>query len=181
VYLLAELGKFSNEGDVRSFFDKIGEAGLAQLEWNAEPEEIALRFRDQASVSNFVEHLSDAKVMVLVRLCAIWRDNGILGKLSQGTEWTVEEVPIAIVDLQQAEPQLGPVFAKNDFRLTAIASDPEVLRSEPYCLRVPGQAVDYPVLLGVRSGGRFRVFDGMHRAIQLVRNGERVVKICASE
>jgi hypothetical protein len=50
--------------------------------------------------------------------------------------------------------------------------NPELLTEPAYGDHAAGEDVDHPILLALRRDGHYLVFDGVHRAVQLVRNGE---------
>ena len=90
-------------------------------------------------------------------------------------------VPVDLVDLQQAEPELAFIFERHAFSLKRIAGDYELWEKEPYAKWDSMSSILFPTCLGMFNSGRYKLFDGMHRAILLARRGEKAIRICYSE
>lgn len=76
---------------------------------------------------------------------------------------------------------LVPVFAHHEYRLREIAQDPEPLMEPAYGDHAAAEDVAYPILLASGRDGHDLVYDGVHRAVQLVRNVETTLHLCAGE
>ena len=61
------------------------------------------------------------------------------------------------------------------------AQDPALLTEPAYGDHVAGEDVPYPILLALRRDGHYLVFDGVQRAVQLIRNGETTLGLCVGE
>jgi hypothetical protein len=180
VYLRAELGKLANVDDGRAFVEKSG-CRVEEFRLVADPVWLAQSFGSQRQVDAYVDVLDDLDLVRLTQCCDSWRGNGIAGKLSRRQIPTCIEVRVGDVLLNQAEPWLGHVFRQHDGRLAAIAQDQRVLGADAYSRHRPGEEISYRVCLAnpVRNAeGTYRVFDGMHRAIQMVRNGDAQIPLC---
>jgi len=172
LYLRAELGKLRGPGDAAAFLARSicrpagSVAALAEM------------FATQARADDYVQGLSDHELVELVDCCEAWRGNGVAAKLRGGRLRGVSEVPISAILLRQAEPELGLAFARLGWRLDAIARAPEVLETDPYRRHDPLEPVIFRTCLSdPADGGFYRLFDGMHRAIQMARNGERAISV----
>lgn len=179
-YLRGELGKFRSESEGARFL-RSADAGVTSLGLEADPTDLARRFATQALVDEFVVSLDKEALLRLTAACGRWRGNGIERLLSPHQQ--VDEVVVHIdqVLLGQAEPRLGPVFAELGYRLPAIAGDLRVLKDTAYRDNPVGTQVDFPWCLARQEAGLpsfYRILDGMHRSIQLVRNGVREVSLC---
>lgn len=179
-YLKAELAKLRNIDDGRAFAGKAGPClrtfGLAH-----DTRSWTVMFATQRLVNDYVEGLGSSALVDLTVCCGQWRENRIAEHLSprQTVEWI--QASVADVLLNEAERSLWGAFARLNSELTTIAQDPEVLGTPPYCLLQPGEQVAFPWCLATPEPGRpgvYRVFDGMHRAIQLFRNGEAHIPLC---
>jgi len=128
-----------------------------------------------------VNHLTDEQAMKLVARCDHgWRHNGVATKLAR-SGWVCQMVPVDLLEVVYADPELHDVFRQLGHKLVAIAKDPRVLTHRAYAGKPIGNPVDVRLLLGEKNGdGRFRIFDGVHRAVQLVRNGEPFMEVCAA-
>lgn len=125
-----------------------------------------------------VEALSDAALVALTD-CYLWRNNGVPGKLRRSRTVEFRTVAVSDVTLSDAESELKPVFRELSRSLERIATDPRVLAADPYS--TAKRHVDYPVLLAEpdpEAPGRWRVLDGIHRAVQLYWNGDREIALC---
>lgn len=90
-------------------------------------------------------------------------------------------VPTEAILLREAEQRLVPAFRRNSLWLTAVAIDPEVLSAEPHRCCTDNEEVDLRICIARREPGRpgeYRLIDGVHRAIQLYRSGEREIDLC---
>jgi hypothetical protein len=177
-YLRAELAKLRNDGDARGFLDR-GACDLAALDLPNTPAGLARVFVDQAAVDGFVDGLRDSEAVLLTEACGRWRNNGVADAL-RGRVADLVDVPTGDVYLRCAEPWYACVFERHHFRLVEIASDSDLLAGEPYSDHKPGDEVEMPICIAEPlPGGGYRLFDGMHRAIQLARNGEPTIPLCA--
>jgi hypothetical protein len=179
-YLRAELGKLGNIDDSRDFLERSG-CRVEAFDLVGDADWLAGRFASQDRVDAFVAELSARALQDLTACCDRWRKNGISTRLSPRQTPASIEVPVERILLSQAEPSLGPVFARYGGRLIAIAQDEEVLAADAYRSRRPGDEVDFRRCLASPepgSPGMYRVFDGMHRAIQMARNGDARISVC---
>ena len=172
-YLRGELGKLANEGDGQAFLDRSGFRALGTT-----ASDLVQRFATQQLVDAVVAAMSLPELIAVADACSRWRGNGVADRL-RGHGSYMADVPVGSVYLRPAEGWVTPVFAANGWRLVEIARDPRVLAGEPYRGLEPGRRVEFATLLADEQGsGLFRLIDGMHRAIQLVRNGEQIVRLC---
>ena len=179
VYLRAELAKLKNEGDARDFVKALGSELLREMGVPSRVAALQAKLACQDAVAELVDRLSDCHLCEVTKRCDYkWRNNGVYRRLTCAAQWVITEVPAESVDVQRAEPCLGEIFRRHNWKLIEIAHDEDLLNKEPYCLYEVGKPVAYPVLLALQKGDRFRVFDGIHRAIQLIRNGETVLRLC---
>jgi hypothetical protein len=179
-YLRAELGKLGNAGDSRAFLER---SGCPPEAFNlvGDPEWLARSFASQDQVDEYVAGLSPVALKDLTACCGRWRGNGIAAKLSQWQTPMFIEVPVENILLSQAEETLGHVFREHSERLSAIAQDARVLAADAYCRHKPGDHVSFRVCLAKPvsdTDGMYRVFDGMHRAIQMLRNRDAQIPLC---
>jgi hypothetical protein len=139
-------------------------------------------FGTQQLVDFYVQDLDPLSLRNLVRCCADWRRNGVARHLEDAKGWHLESVDVGHVLLRQAEPALGNAFARNAWRLEAISCDADILSADPYSHHAPGDEVSFRICLSDEPiDGDYRLLDGMHRAIQLARNGERTFQLAVIE
>jgi len=181
IYLKAELGKLRDSGVAEEFLSFVPEETLTACGVARKREKFTEQFGSQASVNALIESLSDSCVLELTKFCDRWRNNGVFKKLVAADTWLEVDAPTSEILLQQAEPELAHIFQRNEFELLKIVADPELLAHEPYRSRKPGETVSFSTCLAKSSKGRCRIFDGMHRAIQLARNGCGTISLCYSE
>ena len=138
-------------------------------------------FGSQLIVDEYVFGLCDAYLVALTGCCGRWRNNNIANDLSPGQ--TVETIDVAVgkILLRPAEPRLCSDFARLEWRLVAIAQDPYILEQPEYRDHKPGDFVDVPVCVAKPEPdepGAFRIIDGIHRSIQMARNGNKTIRLC---
>ena len=180
LYLRAELAKLRHEGDARELITK-GDCELTRLGVPGTSDELTAFFADQAAVDVFVYRLSDRELRELTACCGRWRANGVASRLARARAAKLRCIPTDSILVREAEPSLAPAFSRNGFRLAAVARDPEILAAEPYRSRTDAEGVELPICIASQEPGRpgiYRLVDGVHRAIQLYRNGERELELC---
>lgn len=172
-YLRGELGKLANRGDAEFFL-----ARGRYVKLGGTPEELCRRFAAQALVDAEVARMTPQVLIAVTNACGVWRDNGVPGRI-RGRTTTWVTAPIHAVHLGPAEQHLESLFAENGWRLVDVARDPRVLREPPYSQRKPGEVVAFSTLIAeLLPTDEYRLIDGMHRAIQIARNGETSVHLC---
>jgi hypothetical protein len=173
IYLRAELGKLAKEGDAAAFLERAGSTGLGST-----VDDLNRRFATQSLVDAEVQALSETALVELVEACSRWRANGVAERI-RGRRSRIACAAVGDVYLGPAEGSLIPAFRENGRRLVDIARDPRVLDAVPYRDLEPGRIVAFDTLIAeALSSNAFRLIDGMHRAIQLARNGEPTVSLC---
>lgn len=180
VYLRAELGKWREVEEVQNFVAVTG-CAPERFALPGSPNEIARRFKTQDLVDDFVFALDRAGLLELTACCGAWRNNDISRKLGPRQSTQLIDAPVNAVLLDQAEPGLGQLFRRLGGRLAAIAADPELLGSPPYSDRHAGDLVAFRTCLARAEPGTaelYRIFDGMHRAIQMYRNEDETIPLC---
>jgi len=181
-YLGGELGKLRNLGDARRFLTRAGGTSLAGLNLRDDPDWLTHAFSSQERTDTYVDGLDDAALIELTECCELRRHNGVAQKLRNWRGVESLDAPVEAIRRRPAESELRSRFARLRFELVAIANDPVVLAADAYCAHVPGDPVGFTRCLATREAdGQYRILDGMHRAIQLVRNGERTVPLCVGE
>jgi hypothetical protein len=170
-YLRADLGHLRHPENAEQL---LLECGLP-----ADAAALSRQLHDQAAVDAYVLALSDENARKLARACSEdWRRNDVFEKLQAWSAWSETDVPVGMIELQQAEEALGAVFRENKYVLTRVAADARVLATRPYADHPTGDAVAFPTCLAMKQRSTYRIFDGIHRAIQLVVNGEQAIRLC---
>lgn len=182
VYLRGELGKLRGTGDATDFLAAVDESLLDRCELPKDVTGLSSRFHDQSLVDAFVAELTPDLAAELADRCSRdWRRNPVADKLARGRGWRFESVPVREVFVVRAERALYGLFARHGYRLWEIVQDPVLLTEHAYGDHVAGEDVAYPTLLALRGDGHYHVFDGVHRAVQLVRNGQTTLDLCVGE
>jgi hypothetical protein len=178
-YLRAELARLKSES-VASGLPNLPECGGLTLEPGG-PQAVAARFETQDRTDSFVSRLTDDELICLTQCLSRWRNNSVSSDLKRSQTAVLEGVAVGLIRLNDAEALLHDAFVRNGRLLTRIASDPEVLADPNFAKHSPGEPVNLPICLAKpdpEAPGKFRVIDGVHRAIQLVRNGESSILLC---
>jgi hypothetical protein len=182
VYLRSELGKLQNVDDGEDFLGT-PDCPRGSVELPRDVDVLAERLATQELVDAFVAGVEDQALIDLTGCCGLWRRNRIAENLTRWQSTHFIDVPIENVLLKRAEKVLWPVFDHLE-ALIAIGVDDEVLAYPVYAARSPGEQIDYKWCLARPEPGRqgiYRIFDGMHRAIQMLRNGETHIPLCVVE
>ena len=178
-YLRAELSKLGHDGDAAAFLAKGGCAEVASVPGSVEG--LVAAFGSQPQVDEFVLGLGDADLVALTGCCGRWRNNNIAHDLRPGQAVETIDVDVDRILLRQAEPRLRSDFVRLGWRLVAIAEDPNVLEQPEYRSHSPGDVVDVPICIAKPepgAPGALRIIDGIHRAIQMCRNGQESIRLC---
>jgi len=179
IYLKSELGKLKNQGDARWFLQSIPSTILSMCSIPTNHEQLVSVFSSQEKVDAFVAGLSDDLLRALTKACdQNWRRNGIFDKLSRYNSWLESSVPVGAIIVQQAEPRLAYIFERHQFRLTSIVGDRELWTHEPYANWDVDARIYFRTCLGSFNSGWYKLFDGIHRAILLSRQGAQHIDLC---
>lgn len=181
VYLQSELGKFRQAAESSSFLRSTSRDLLFELRLPNSPEAITELLGDQSLIEKYVDALTEPELRILAGECSRWRRNDVALKLDSAKSWSIDSVPIAKVDVQQAEPHLGEFFRRRGFALTRVAGDPALFTYSPYSGWSKATRIVFPVCLAIRRGVRYRLFDGIHRAIQSAWSGADALTVCWAE
>lgn len=178
-YLRAELRKLGNEGDAADFLAKGGCTEVGSV--SASLEGWMEAFASQPQVDEYVFGLDNGDLVALTRCCGRWRDNNIANDLSPEQMVETIDVTVGQILLRPGEPRLQSDFDRLQGRLVAIAEDQYILEQPEYRDRKPGDRVDVTVCVAMPEPdqpGVYRVIDGIHRAIQMYRNGQKTIRLC---
>lgn len=179
IYLRSELGKLKNQGDAYWFLRSIPSTLLLMCSIPNNHEQLVSAFSSQEKVDAFVAKLSANHLQALTNACdQDWRKNGIFDKLSRHNNWIESSVSVDAVVLQQSEPHLAYIFERHQFRLTSIVGDRELWTNEPYANWDVHAPIYFRTCLGRFKSGWYKLFDGIHRAILLTRQGAQHIDIC---
>jgi hypothetical protein len=144
-------------------------------------ESIAALLGSPEQVATYVKSLSDDDLVALTWCLSSWRKNPVGAQLTRSQKTESREISVRRILLNEAECDLHSAWRRLGGRLTEIAADPEVLAHPEYARRRVGDCIEYPICLAhpVSGGhGLYRVVDGVHRAIQLARNGAESLTLC---
>ena len=177
VYLRAELAKLRNVGDADAFLAKSG-CDPSRFGLNPSTAWMTRAFDSQGRVDTYVTGLTSEQLVALTRCCAKWRENGIDDQLRRARRAEYIDAPMAKILVARAERGLWEAFERDGWRLTEIARDPAVLGAEPYRALAPGREIAFRVCLARPEGDAYRLIDGIHRAIQMARNGDEMIPLC---
>lgn len=180
MYLRAELAKLANAGDANDFVAlsrcNPGEIGLPSTVAG-----LTAALGDQERVDAFVAALDLPRMRVVAGCCENWRGNSVAGKLLEATAAAFDAVPVDRLTVGQGEPAYRYLWERNGWSLASIAADPELATLLPYSADDPNSPVAEPRCLARAdpgSWGTYRIIDGIHRAIHLVRGGASAIDLC---
>ncbi len=183
VYLLPELSKLRNKGDAENFLSKVKEDDLRRFKISTSVDELIKQFNSQDAIIEYINKLSNDELKLLSKLLSKeWRRNPIYDKLTRYFIWEEKEIPIDIIYVQQAEPippSLVNIFKKHNFKLLGITNDSELWEYKPYNSDFSkGRKVEFPLCLAEKiDESKYIIFDGIHRAIQMARNGQQYINL----
>lgn len=178
-YLRGELARLSSRS-VATDLVSTRACATAGLPAGPAPALVA-RFATQPRTDAYVETRADEQLVRLTECLSEWRNNNVRFELSPSQRTEFRSVVVGAISLNDAEPWLHDRFEQNVRQLTRIGLDPEVLSDPAYLHHRPGETVAFPICLAKPDSdgrGMFRVIDGVHRAIQLFRNGEPAITLC---
>lgn len=178
VYLRSELGKLSDLSEAESFLRSVSHDVLKTCGLTKVATKLIEALGSQENVDRFVARLGEDELTSLTKTCDHdWRKNHVYDKLVKARTWQEAEIPIDSIDVQQAEWELGSLFERNGFRLSRVIADPALATFEPYKSSHVGSVVEFPICMAIQVNRRYRLFDGIHRAIQMARNGSQTIRV----
>jgi hypothetical protein len=178
-YLRAELAKLCHVGDAAALLTSGSCRNAVWLPNTSE--DLVEAFGSPEQIDFYLAHLSPEELVTLANCLSQWRGNNVASVLAAGRSTEYVDVPVGSILLSAAEPELKETFRRYAWSLPLIARDPEVLKADAYRHHSTGDTVQFPVCLARPEPGQpgaFRLIDGMHRAIQLVRNGQDSIAVC---
>jgi hypothetical protein len=183
IYLRGELARLRDPETASDFLSNARSGLPPGWTLGASGREISALLPTQGHVDEFVARLSRNDARQLTEICSRWRNNSVADKIAAAGDvrWSIQAVPAMELEVDQAEPALGSAFTAHDYRLVDIARDSFILSQPPYSEHQVSDRVEFPLTLAVPHPVRLRIFDGIHRAIQLVRNGETQIEVCAPQ
>lgn len=180
-YLKGELGKLMNLGDAKRCIENIRPEKLESLGLPSTEDRLLEMFQNHSLVNAWVgaQNLNVVRQLTYT-LDNDWRHNGVAGQIESVTSWTEETIPVENILVCSAEPgeQYRAIFERNEYGLVRLAQDDELRTLKPYSSYTLGTSVCWPVLLAKPRGEFWRVFDGVHRAYQMVLNGQQKIRLC---
>jgi len=178
IYLKSELGKLANQDMAASFLSSAGSALFRECGLPTMAARLKDSFSSQEKVDSFVNSLSDKHLKNLTESCdRDCRKNGVFTILSRHRDWRLCDAPVDMLDVKQAEPALAYIFQRNEFHLRRIAEDNELWTKPPYVRWDLKAKIPFPTCLGQFKLGRWQLFDGIHRAILVAKQGGKVIPV----
>ena len=194
IYLAPELSKFiGNINWVEKFIQENNNDDLIYCNLPNNKRDFLMKFNSKVSIEEFILNLSEENKKNLSRLLSNWRNNGVYNKINhlemvgekyQHSFWTILDIPLTYLYISPAERSLWDLFERHQFSLIKIANDPKLLRYSPYNGYLKNiNEIEYPICLGEQQGFdlKYKIFDGVHRAIQIAINNEESLKLCYLE
>lgn len=183
VYLTAELRKFNSTTWSEKFLREIPREDkdfLGQLGLPLSPMEFSSSLESHPLILEFLEKVPSPQIDRLSRVLSTFRNNGVYGKIIPHGNWiTVPNVQLANVFVYPAEETLKGLFKKNNWKLFSIVADQDLWKAEPYNRWSKDREVEFRTCLADKlSGDAYKIFDGVHRAIQLAWREEDTTDIC---
>jgi hypothetical protein len=181
VFLTAELLKLRNPDMAAAFLGGIQDEDrrfLVEHGLTVRPEDYG--FVDVGAAGEFLGRHSEEGIRILARLMSGARGNYVYSYVMRHEHWdVVREIDMSRVSLSPAEAEVSTIFGRGCHKVLLVVTDPELWTVKPYSEWAPEQHVEYPICLATRfSRGRFKIFDGTHRALQLARNGKTTIDLC---
>jgi len=181
-YLKGELGKLASTEDVGEFATRIPPGTLAGIGLPEKADELRDLFGTQQRVDEWVDAQDDGILSDLTEaIDSQWRHNGVAKKIERHGKWKHIECPIEEVRARQAERPYANIFERNEFLLIRLVEDAQLGSLPPYCCYTVGASVAHKTLLAKSDGDYWRIIDGVHRAYQLVLNGEQKLSLCVPD
>lgn len=176
-YLSAELGRLGESGHAHEFLSKINKEDLDKFGISSSKNGLVKQFRSQDNINHYIKNLSEKELISLTKLLSRSRENSVYDKLSEHSKWRLKTVPIEYIYLQKAEDKLIDIFIKHSFKLVNITDDSELWKNKPYCHYKKGEHIHFPICLAKKIDSKYIIFDGIHRSIQMILNGQKAINL----
>jgi len=182
IYLKSELRKLGNEGDANDLLGKVEKTKLAALGIPTDVCTLNNLFCSQKVVNDYVQGLADNTLRELTQLCSEWRKNNVYDKLDNYFDWQEATVEVSRIFVQQAESHLAEIFKCDSGKLSSIVLNPELWRNRPYSEYRHGTIIEFPTCIAIRhDSDKYKLFDGIHRAIQMAYQGIKSINLCYAD
>lgn len=176
VYIAPELQKFNDTNWTNKFFEQFQDNNCFEdFDLPKYPDEFIEQFSTEEGIVDYLKGRPKQSVIRLSTfLSSVWRNNtGLLRKLTSFNNWKDKAVPIEKILVYPAEPSFHDYFEENEYLLCRILEDRRIMDELPYRNYEEGTSVIFKTLLAVQKDQNYRIFDGVHRAVQLALNGDK--------
>lgn len=130
-------------------------------------------------LKEFCKGLSFSELRKVTQDLSNFRGNNVFETLNSYLNWKEEKIPVDKIYTSQAERTIKPLFESHNFKLVDITNDKSLFETKPYCKYPRDRKVTYKTLLAVKENDDcYRLIDGVHRAIQLVRQDKKYIQLC---
>ncbi len=128
-------------------------------------------------LEHYVDSLDDHKAEKLCKACSRSRKNGVYGFISRGPDgWTVKTIHISKIYLRGINDRVNHYLSRNGWWLENISRDKSISKIGEF--RKDGDIHHRSTsLIAHRTGKRYCIIDGNHRAIKMARDGKREFKL----
>lgn len=176
LYIAPELHKFEELNWTNKFFKQFQDNPCFD-EFNLPKDlnEFSQQFSTKEGILGYLNERPEQNVIALSGfLSSTWRNNpGLFNKLTSNSNWEDLAVPLQRILVYPAEPSFHDYFEENEYLLCRILEDRRIMDELPYRNYKEGTSVIFKTLLAVQKDQNYRIFDGVHRAVQLALNGDK--------
>ncbi len=133
------------------------------------------KFKNLGDLKDFVNTLEIEQMCQLCQWLSSWRKNNLCDFISKGpNNWSVKNVPISNIKVTRVNEEINPILEKHNYLLEKISQDKEICNHNEF--KSQGN-INSKSLIARKRGDKFKVVDGIHRAIRLACDGTKELKL----
>jgi hypothetical protein len=133
------------------------------------------KFKNLGDLKDFVKTLETEQIYQLCQWLSSWRGNILYDFIPKGpNNWSVKNVHISNIEITSVKDEIDPLFEKHNCLLEKISQDKEIWNHNEF--RSQGN-INSKQFIAIKEGDKFKVVDGIHRAIRLACDGTKEFKL----
>ncbi len=132
------------------------------------------KYANPRELNRFIESLNNKQISYLCKFLSTFRNNGVYDFIDMHNKWEKEKVPLSKLKLRRINKKVEPFLRKDNFNLYRISKDKKIIKNSEF--KSQGKIGDKKIIV-VNIGNEYKIIDGNHRAIELVKYGDKKMEI----
>jgi hypothetical protein len=129
------------------------------------------KFKNFDDLEGVVNSLTSEKIYEIGKWLSSWRRNTLYSDIfGSPTNWLASTIAISNVELTNVKSEIDSLFKRHNYSLEEISRDREICTHSEF--RSQGE-IKSKSLIAIKNGDKFKVIDGIHRAVRLACDGTK--------